>query len=158
VLGYLVYLESFWNSRFGYGATLSVAILVISILMATFVMKKLMKGPSMSDVAIAMRQRSLVAGKLIGLMLLGALVFVWLGPIISRRHVIKSTTPSGRAVRAADGATFRAIRHGLECSGLAGSDQQLPLCDGGLGVGRDPALVPSFALSRFDVRASSSLE
>jgi ABC-type sugar transport system permease subunit len=44
VLGYLVYLESFWNSRFGYGATLSVAILVISILMATFVMKKLMKG------------------------------------------------------------------------------------------------------------------
>ncbi|HWL21178.1 MAG TPA: sugar ABC transporter permease [Bradyrhizobium sp.] len=44
VLGYLVYLESFWNSRFGYGATLSVAILVISILMATFVMTKLMKG------------------------------------------------------------------------------------------------------------------
>jgi ABC-type sugar transport system permease subunit len=44
VLGYLVYLESFWNSRFGYGATLSVAILVISVLMATFVMKKLMKG------------------------------------------------------------------------------------------------------------------
>jgi ABC-type sugar transport system permease subunit len=31
VLGYLVYLESFWNSRFGYGATLSVAILVLSI-------------------------------------------------------------------------------------------------------------------------------
>ena len=44
VLGYLVYLESFWNSRFGYGATLSVAILAISILLATFVMKKLMKG------------------------------------------------------------------------------------------------------------------
>ena len=44
VLGYVVYLESFWNSRFGYGATLSVAILVISILMAVFVLKKLMKG------------------------------------------------------------------------------------------------------------------
>ena len=44
VLGYLVYLESFWNSRFGYGAALSVAILVISILMAVFVMTKLMKG------------------------------------------------------------------------------------------------------------------
>ena len=34
VLGYLVYLETFWNSRFGYGATLSVAILVVSILVA----------------------------------------------------------------------------------------------------------------------------
>ena len=34
VLGYLVYLESFWNSRFGYGATLSVAILVLSIAIA----------------------------------------------------------------------------------------------------------------------------
>ena len=44
VLGYVVYLESFWNSRFGYGATLSVAILVISGLMAIFVLKKLMKG------------------------------------------------------------------------------------------------------------------
>jgi raffinose/stachyose/melibiose transport system permease protein len=36
----------------------------------------------MSDVAFMMRQRSLVAGKFIGLMLLAALVFVWLGPII----------------------------------------------------------------------------
>ena len=44
VLGYLVYLESFWNSRFGYGATLSVAVLAISILMATAVLKFLMKG------------------------------------------------------------------------------------------------------------------
>ncbi len=44
VLGYVVYLESFWNSRFGYGATLSVAILTISVLMAVFVLKKLMKG------------------------------------------------------------------------------------------------------------------
>ena len=44
VLGYLVYLESFWNSRFGYGATLSVAILAVSILLATFVMRTLMKG------------------------------------------------------------------------------------------------------------------
>ena len=30
VLGYLVYMESFWNSRFGYGAALSVVILVIA--------------------------------------------------------------------------------------------------------------------------------
>ena len=44
VLGYVVYLESFWNSRFGYGATLSVAILFISVISATFVLKKLMKG------------------------------------------------------------------------------------------------------------------
>ncbi|MBK8185229.1 MAG: sugar ABC transporter permease [Candidatus Competibacteraceae bacterium] len=44
VLGYLVYLESFWNTRFGYGAALSVAILGLSIVIATFVMKKLMKG------------------------------------------------------------------------------------------------------------------
>lgn len=44
VLGYVVYLESFWNSRFGYGAALSVAILAISVLMATLVLKKLMKG------------------------------------------------------------------------------------------------------------------
>jgi multiple sugar transport system permease protein/raffinose/stachyose/melibiose transport system permease protein len=44
VLGYVVYLESFWNSRFGYGATLSVAILAISILLATLLMKTLMKG------------------------------------------------------------------------------------------------------------------
>ena len=38
VLGYLVYLESFWNSRFGYGATLSVAILVLSIAMAALLL------------------------------------------------------------------------------------------------------------------------
>jgi raffinose/stachyose/melibiose transport system permease protein len=44
VLGYLVYLESFWNSRFGYGATLSVAILVLSILLATLVLGRLLKG------------------------------------------------------------------------------------------------------------------
>jgi ABC-type sugar transport system permease subunit len=44
VLGYVVYLESFWNSRFGYGAALSVAILLISIVKATLVLKKLMKG------------------------------------------------------------------------------------------------------------------
>ena len=44
VLGYLVYLETFWNSRFGYGATLSVAILVVSIAMATLVLSRLLKG------------------------------------------------------------------------------------------------------------------
>jgi ABC-type sugar transport system permease subunit len=44
VLGYVVYLESFWNSRFGYGATLSVAILVLSILMASLVLGRFLKG------------------------------------------------------------------------------------------------------------------
>jgi multiple sugar transport system permease protein/raffinose/stachyose/melibiose transport system permease protein len=44
VLGYLVYLETFWNSRFGYGATLSVAILVLSIVMATVAFNRLLKG------------------------------------------------------------------------------------------------------------------
>ena len=44
VLGYIVYLETFWNSRFGYGATLSVAILVVSILTAALVLGKLLKG------------------------------------------------------------------------------------------------------------------
>lgn len=38
VLGYLVYLESFWNSRFGYGATVSVAILVLSITIAAILL------------------------------------------------------------------------------------------------------------------------
>ena len=44
VLGYLVYLESFWNSRFGYGATVSVAILVLSISIAALLLGKLFKG------------------------------------------------------------------------------------------------------------------
>jgi ABC-type sugar transport system permease subunit len=44
VLGYLVYLESFWNSRFGYGAALSVAILAVSVGLATLVTRTLMKG------------------------------------------------------------------------------------------------------------------
>jgi ABC-type sugar transport system permease subunit len=44
VLGYLVYLESFWNSRFGYGAALSVAILAVSVGLATLVMRTLTKG------------------------------------------------------------------------------------------------------------------
>jgi ABC-type sugar transport system permease subunit len=44
VLGYLVYLESFWNSRFGYGATVSVAILVLSIAVAALLLGKLFKG------------------------------------------------------------------------------------------------------------------
>jgi multiple sugar transport system permease protein/raffinose/stachyose/melibiose transport system permease protein len=44
VLGYLVYLESFWNSRFGYGATVSVAILVLSIAVAALLLGKLFRG------------------------------------------------------------------------------------------------------------------
>jgi len=44
VLGYLVYLESFWNSRFGYGATVSVAILVLSIAVAALLLGTLLRG------------------------------------------------------------------------------------------------------------------
>jgi multiple sugar transport system permease protein/raffinose/stachyose/melibiose transport system permease protein len=44
VLGYLVYLESFWNSRFGYGATVSVAILVLSITIAALLLGKVFRG------------------------------------------------------------------------------------------------------------------
>ena len=44
VLGYLVYLESFWNSRFGYGATLSVAILVLSIALAALLLRTVLRG------------------------------------------------------------------------------------------------------------------
>lgn len=44
VLGYLVYLESFWNSRLGYGASISVLILVLSGLLAAVVLGRLMKG------------------------------------------------------------------------------------------------------------------
>ena len=44
VLGYLVYLESFWNSRFGYGATLSVAILVLSVALAGLLLSTVLKG------------------------------------------------------------------------------------------------------------------
>src|SRR6201996_3567179 len=44
VLGYLVYLESFWNSRFGYGATISVAILLLSIAIASLLLGKLFRG------------------------------------------------------------------------------------------------------------------
>ena len=39
-----LYLESFWNSRFGYGATVSVAILVLSIAVAALLLGKLFKG------------------------------------------------------------------------------------------------------------------
>jgi ABC-type sugar transport system permease subunit len=44
VLGYLVYLESFWNSRFGYGATVSVGILVLSIAVAALLLRTLLRG------------------------------------------------------------------------------------------------------------------
>ncbi len=44
VLGYVVYLESFWNSRFGYGAALSVAILAISLALAALVLGRVLKG------------------------------------------------------------------------------------------------------------------
>jgi raffinose/stachyose/melibiose transport system permease protein len=44
VLGYLVYFESFWNSRFGYGATISVAILVLSIAIATLLLGTVFRG------------------------------------------------------------------------------------------------------------------
>ena len=44
VLGYLVYLESFRNSRFGYGATVSVAILVLSIAVAALLLRTLLRG------------------------------------------------------------------------------------------------------------------
>jgi ABC-type sugar transport system permease subunit len=43
VLGYLVYLESFWNSRFGYGAALSVAILVLSIAIAALLLTTVLR-------------------------------------------------------------------------------------------------------------------
>jgi len=44
VLGYLIYNESFWNSRFGYGACLSVAVLVLSTIAAAAVLRKALKG------------------------------------------------------------------------------------------------------------------
>lgn len=44
VLGYLIYNESFWNSRFGYGACLSVAVLVLSTIAAAAVLRKVLKG------------------------------------------------------------------------------------------------------------------
>lgn len=44
VLGYLVYLESFWNSRLGYGAAISVLILVLSSGLAALVFSSLMRG------------------------------------------------------------------------------------------------------------------
>jgi raffinose/stachyose/melibiose transport system permease protein len=43
VLGYLVYLESFWNSRFGYGATISVAILALSAVMALLLLRTVLR-------------------------------------------------------------------------------------------------------------------
>jgi ABC-type sugar transport system permease subunit len=43
VLGYLVYLESFWNSRFGYGAALSVAILILSVALAALLMTTVLR-------------------------------------------------------------------------------------------------------------------
>ena len=44
VLGYLVYLESFWNSRIGYGASISVLILMLSGGLAALVLTRFMKG------------------------------------------------------------------------------------------------------------------
>ncbi len=44
VLGYLIYNESFWNSRFGYGACLSVAVLFLSTIAAAAVLRKVLKG------------------------------------------------------------------------------------------------------------------
>ncbi|MBK4215603.1 sugar ABC transporter permease [Paracoccus caeni] len=44
VLGYQVYLESFWNSRVGYGAAISTLILVLSAGLAALVLSRLMKG------------------------------------------------------------------------------------------------------------------
>jgi raffinose/stachyose/melibiose transport system permease protein len=44
VLGYLVYMESFWNSRFGYGAALSVVILAIAGSLAAVLLGKILKG------------------------------------------------------------------------------------------------------------------
>ncbi len=44
VLGYLIYNESFWNSRFGYGACLSVAVLVLSTIAAAAVLRNALKG------------------------------------------------------------------------------------------------------------------
>ena len=43
VLGYLVYLESFWNSRFGYGAALSVTILALSAATAALLMRTVLR-------------------------------------------------------------------------------------------------------------------
>ncbi len=44
VLGYLVYLESFWNSRFGSGAAISVLILLMSGGIAALVLATIMRG------------------------------------------------------------------------------------------------------------------
>lgn len=44
VLGYLIYLESFWNSRFGYAAALSIVVLVLASLLAALLLKTLLRG------------------------------------------------------------------------------------------------------------------
>ena len=52
VLGYLVYLESFWNSRFGYGATVSVAISCCRSLSRVCCSASCSRVPSMSSPAL----------------------------------------------------------------------------------------------------------
>ena len=108
----------------------------------------------MSDVAFLMRQGSLAAGKLIGLMLLAALVFVWLGPIIL---VVMTSIKSNDAFLAGPFAlptepTFApyvTVWNALGFGRLLANSFLYATAGSALAV--IPALVPSFALSRFDV-------
>src|SRR5260370_40635368 len=107
----------------------------------------------MSDVAFMMRQRSLVAGKLIGLMLLAALVFVWLGPIIL---VVMTSIKSNDAFLAGPFAlptepTFApyvTVWNALGFGRLLANSFLYATAGSALAV--ILALVPSFALSRFE--------
>ncbi len=108
----------------------------------------------MSDVAFLMRQGSLAAGKLIGLMLLAALVFVWLGPIIL---VVMTSIKSNDAFLAGPFAlptepTFApyvTVWNALGFGRLLANSFLYATAGSALAV--ILALVPSFALSRFDV-------
>jgi ABC-type glycerol-3-phosphate transport system permease component len=108
----------------------------------------------MSDVAFMVRQRSLAAGKLIGLMLLAALVIVWLGPIIL---VVMASIKSNDAFLAGPFAlptepTFApyvTVWNALGFGPLLANSFLYATAGSALAV--ILALVPSFALSRFDV-------
>ena len=158
VLGYLVYLESFWNSRFGYGAALSVAILVISIGIATFLLHdrdeeglRCLTAPFVVRACAehrAVSPRGCRRSSPLSSLRAGD---VWLGPVVLIAHdldQVERRLPGG-PFRTADRYRLSSpmSRCGMPSASARLMANSSPLCEHGSALAVLLALVPAFALS-----------
>ncbi len=154
VLGYLVYLESFWNSRFGYGRRSASPFSFCRSRLRPCCSARCSGAPSMSEA----RGRTLVrlryaAPKVLATVIALILAAIWIGPLALM--VMTSIKPNSEFLNgpfalpiAPTLAPYWNVWEGLHFGVLLENSLIYAATGSALAVGL--ALVPAFALSRFE--------